>query len=278
MSQPLPRKDENYPDAAFCTVLYKTYLFSDAESKASMWQGWFLSLTSICIVFGLYYWIYYRKRLLEQGNIDRANKFFLRVYRNIILVYLALMVADTLVITTNTIVYNLLGHTNWVYRCFYLSLMVILPTIQMSTLIFLFLKNTMSERGKQRTSPLPLFPLFPLFPSKHSPTHSLDKSSSNDMYIRSNIIHSTCICILRGRRYSHNSQTLRRQYIFHSLFILIIQAMSILLAKEEDCSQLSLLCCYYQYMDSPLSQYTAQDSDAHNTTNILNILKRKKGD
>eukprot|EP01084_Bolivina_argentea_P225907 381673_1 len=77
--------------SSFCSVFYKSHLFFSRNSIGYVVEQIILSVFSIIIILLCYYWMYSRQQHKNKGNIDKANSSFLRIYRNIIMIYIIIM-------------------------------------------------------------------------------------------------------------------------------------------------------------------------------------------
>lgn len=135
-------------DYSLCNAMQKAPFFfarDDSQNHAILQIS--LSLISCIIVAAGYLWLRRRSALFNAGKFADANALFIPVYRQVIIIYISVMV-----ILFFTSIFHLItsSHESSLTHAIISTIAVVLPQWQIALIVFLFSKNTISQRAFTR--------------------------------------------------------------------------------------------------------------------------------
>eukprot|EP01083_Nonionella_stella_P302914 1046287_1 len=253
--------------ASFCSLMYKSHLVFEENNSGYRIQQIVFLIWAILLIALSCYWLYSRQQHIIKGNIFEANTSFLRVYRNVIGIYIFLMSIQLLSLLVYLILLS--DHTTHsiIFYALY-SLLYTLPIYQWIFVMFLFSKNTLSQRAFYRAIyiSLPLSTICYIFEVvSNISDHALPQSIASVALL---VLHMAVLCcgvliLLRQFQYHWIRKRIINRYVFCVICILMLNVLiKVLSYSHYDTLCLEQCSFYIWYFMYPLLLFMTIRSDS----------------
>jgi len=138
-------------DTKFCNALYNTAITNEPDSQRAYIILWILCLIGAFIVLIFWCWVRQRHKQKALGHVDQANRSFLYIYKFLLYIYMALVGAQTILMTLEVMLIEIFAVS---FDNFFISLIqsviLTIPHFQMALIAFLYTKNTLGAKAFTR--------------------------------------------------------------------------------------------------------------------------------